>query len=81
MAIEFILVIAAIVAAVVWGLTSVLRRRAMGSPRHPPGEARGGVVAERPSGSAWRDQFMYPTVVSIVSGVVVAAVLYLLGLR
>ena len=81
MAIPFILLVAVFVAALVAGLAFILRRLTEGGPRRAPGETPDGARREPLAENAWRDKFLFPLLVSIASGVVVAVVLYLLGIK
>jgi hypothetical protein len=80
MAIQFILMIAVLVAALVVGVAFIVRRLTEGR-RRTTGETRGSAGTESLAANAWRDKFLFPLFVSIASGVVVAGVLYLLGLK
>jgi hypothetical protein len=80
MDIRFILLIAVFVAALVAGLAFILRRLTEGGPRRAPGETPD-ARTEPSAENAWRDKFLFPMLVSIASGVVVAVVLYLLGIK
>ena len=81
MGIQFILLVAAFVAALVAGLAFLLRRLTESGPRRAREETPDGVRTEPSVEHAWRDKFLFPMLVSIASGVVVAVVLYLLGLK
>jgi hypothetical protein len=81
MAIQFILLVAVFVAALVAGLAFILRRLTEGGPCRAPGETADGARKEPLAENAWRDKFLFPMLVSIASGVVVALVLYLLGIK
>ena len=79
MPIEYLLLVAILVAVLVAGLAMILRRSTEGPPRR--GETRDSATFPKPAGNAWRDKFMFPLLVSIASGVVVAVVLYMLGIK
>ena len=76
-----VVLVAILVAVLVAGLAMILRRSMEGGPRRAPGETPDGAGKEAPAGNAWRDKFMIPLLVSIASGVAVAVVLYLLGIK
>jgi hypothetical protein len=81
MSIQFILMIAVLVAAIVVGLAFIIRRLKEGGHRRAAVETRGSPGKESFAANAWRDKFLFPLLVSIASAVVVAGVLYLLGLK
>jgi hypothetical protein len=81
MAIQFILLIAVLLAALVAGLAFIFRRLTEGGPRRTPGETPDGARREPLAENAWRDKFLFPMLVSIASAVIVAVVLYLLGIK
>ena len=76
-----ILIVAVFVAVLVTGLAFILRRLTEGGPRRAPGETPDHAPREPAVQNAWRDKFLFPMLVSIASGVVVAVVLYLLGIK
>ena len=78
MSILAILIIAVLIALGVTSLAFVLRRL---TEKRPTGVPRDGARTEIISENAWRDKFLFPTLVSIASGVVIAVVLYLLGIK
>jgi zinc transporter ZupT len=81
MNIVFILAVAILVAVIVAGVAMFLRRSAEGGRRQVPEDAGGGAVTVTPSENSWRDKFLFPLLVSVASGVVVAIVLYLVGIK
>jgi hypothetical protein len=81
MAIQFIVIVAVFVGVFVAGLAFILRRLTEGGPRRGPKEPAEGARTEPSAENAWRDKFLFPMLVSIASGVVVAVVLYLLGIK
>ena len=76
-----VLVIGVVWLAVFFVMTFVSRRRSpdrqLPTAIHPPVHAE----TNTSSGSPWRNQLLIPTLVSIISGVVVAIVLALLGIK
>ncbi len=81
MSIIFVLLVAVVVAVLVAGVAFFLRRLTEDGRPGPPEEPPERAPREPAVENAWRDKFLFPLLVSIVSGVVVALVLYLLGIK